>query len=140
MMNTVILIGRLTKSPELKYLAGSGMANCRFTLAVDKGLSKDKKDEFQKQGKPTADFIQVVVWGKMAENCANYLAKGSEVAVEGSIQTGSYDNAQGQKVYTTDVLARNVQFLSRANGSGKTDSLDGLPDGFQPIDDSDLPF
>lgn len=136
-MNTVILIGRLVRDPELKYLPGNGMANCRFTLAVDKGLSKDKKEEFQAQGKPTADFIQVVVWGKMAENCANYLAKGSEVAVEGSIQTGSYDNAQGQKVYTTDVLARNVQFLSRANSSEKSDSSGG----FVPVENSDdLPF
>lgn len=148
-MNIVVLVGRLTKDPELRFLPGSGRAVARFTLAVDKGLSKEKRDEMTKQGKPTADFISIVVWGKQAENCANYLAKGRQVVIEGSIQTGSYDNAQGQKVYTTDVLANRVQFIDRGEGAGvqrntSEDSFsagfDSLPDGFQPIDDDDIPF
>ncbi len=150
-MNIVVLVGRLTKDPELRFLPGSGRAVARFTLAVDKGLSKEKRDELASQGKPTADFIPVVVWGKQAENCANYLAKGRQVVVEGSIQTGSYDNAQGQKVYTTDVLANRVQFIDRGEGAGAgagrsvggndfSSGFDSLPDGFQPIDDDDIPF
>ena len=81
-MNNVILIGRLVKDPELKYLQ-NGTATCNFTLAVDKGLSKDKKQELQTLNKPTADFIRVVVWGKQAENAANYLAKGRLAAIQG---------------------------------------------------------
>lgn len=137
-MNTVILMGRLVRDPELRYTP-NGTANCKFTLAVDKGLSKDKREELASQGKPTADFISVVVWGKMAENCANYLAKGRQVVVEGSIQTGSYDNAQGQKVYTTDVLANRVHFIDKGDGQAKSNSQE-LPDRFKPIDDDDLPF
>ena len=114
-MNNVILIGFLCADPELKYIASSGQANCTFTLAVDKNLSKDKKAEMEQQGKPTADFPRITVWGKMAENCANYLSKGSQVAVQGSIQTGSYTNQDGSIVYTTDVVASNVEFLSTAN-------------------------
>lgn len=137
-MNTAILMGRLVRDPELRYTQ-SGTANCKFTLAVDKGLSKDKREELASQGKPTADFISVVVWGKTAENCANYLAKGRQVVVEGSIQTGSYDNAQGQKVYTTDVLANRVHFIDKSDNLAKSNSQE-LPDGFKPIDDDDLPF
>jgi len=74
-INNVNLVGRLTKDPELKYIPGSGTAVTNFTLAIDRGLSKDKKKELEAQGKPTADFIRTVVWGKQAENCANYLKK-----------------------------------------------------------------
>jgi len=153
-MNVVVLIGRLTRDPELRFLPGNGRAVARFSVAVDKGLSREKKAEMQAQGKPTADFINVVVWGKQAENCANYLAKGRQVALEGSIQTGSYQNAQGQKVYTTDVVASRVQFIdwsenastgqqnqaSKPSNSGGNSTFDQLPDGFQPIDDDDIPF
>ncbi len=133
-MNIVVLVGRLTKDPELRFLPGSGRAVARFTIAVDKGLSKEKRDELTGQGKPTADFIPVVVWGKQAENCANYLEKGRKAIVEGSIQTGSYDNESGQKVYTTEVLASRVQFLEWKEKS-ETNSMGG----FQVIDD-DVPF
>lgn len=105
-MNTVCLIGRLCANPEVSYTQ-SQMAICRFTLAVDRPRSKD--------GEQTADFIRITVWDRQAENCGRYLAKGRQVAVQGRIQTGSYTNREGQKVYTTDVVANNVEFLGSAN-------------------------
>lgn len=84
-MNKVILIGRLTKDPDLRYTQ-SGMAVCQFTLAVNKNLSKDKKEEMEAQNKPTADFPRIVVWGKMGENASRYLKKGSQCAVEGQFR------------------------------------------------------
>lgn len=105
-MNTVCLIGRLCANPEVSYTQ-SQMAICRFTLAVDRPRSKD--------GEQTADFIRITVWDRQAENCGRYLAKGRQVAVHGRIQTGSYTNREGQKVYTTDVVANNVEFLGSAN-------------------------
>ncbi|MBS4889407.1 MAG: single-stranded DNA-binding protein [Anaerococcus vaginalis] len=111
-MNKVILIGRLTKDPDLRYTQ-SGMAVCQFTLAVNKNLSKDKKEEMEAQNKPTADFPRIVVWGKMGENASRYLKKGSQCAVEGSIQTGSYEDNNGNRVYTTDIVAQQVEFLTR---------------------------
>ena len=110
-MNNVVLIGRLTKDPELRYIPSTGNANTRFTLAVDKQLSRDKKQEMESKGQPTADFINIGVWGKQAENCANYLAKGRLVAVQGRIQTSSFDGQDGQRKYWTEVVASNVQFL-----------------------------
>ena len=110
-MNNVILIGRLTSDPELRFLPGNGRAVARFSLAVDRGLSKEKRMELEQQGKPTADFPRITVWGRAAENCANYLSKGKQVAIQGRIQTGSYNNAQGQRVYTTDVVADRVEFI-----------------------------
>lgn len=105
-MNQVVLIGRLCANPELSYTQ-SQMAVCRFTLAVDRPRRKD--------GEQGADFIQITVWDRQAENCGRYLAKGRQVAVHGRIQTGSYTNRDGQKVYTTDVVANNVEFLGSAN-------------------------
>ena len=110
-MNNVLLIGRLTRDPELKYLPGNNnTAVTRFTLAVDRQLSKEKKAEMESRNQPTADFINITVWGNQAENVSNYVSKGRLVAVEGRIQTGSYEK-DGQRVYTTDVVADNVQFL-----------------------------
>ena len=83
------------------------MAICRFTLAVDRPRSKD--------GEQTADFIRITVWDRQAESCGRYLSKGRQVAINGRIQTGSYTNRDGQKVYTTDVVANNVEFLGSAN-------------------------
>jgi single-strand DNA-binding protein len=114
-MNQVILIGRLTQDVDLRFSQGSNMSVARFTVAVDKGYGRDKKEQMASQGKPTADFPKVVVFGRRAENCANYVKKGSLIAVKGSIQTGSYTNQQGNKVYTTEVLAERVEFLERAN-------------------------
>lgn len=99
-MNNVILIGRLTKDPELKYNP-SGVAVANFTLAVDRSFSKEKK----------ADFIPIVVWRKQAENCKNYLEKGSQVALEGRIQVRDYEDKEGKRRYVTEVVAENVKFL-----------------------------
>lgn len=153
-MNNVVLIGRLSKDPDLKFLP-SGMAVARITLAVDKELFGDKKQEAINQGKPTADFINVSVFGKSAENCANYLAKGSMCAVNGRISTGSYTTQSGEKRYTTEVIANRVEFIgSKQSSSSSTlpgkptnsDSnfFDNFPDDdndiFQPVDEDDIPF
>lgn len=108
MINRVVLVGRLTKDPELKYTP-SGVAMARFTLAVNRTF-KDSSGEQQ------ADFINIVVWRKQAENTANFLKKGSLAGVEGRIQTGSYEGQDGKRVYTTDVVADSVQFLEPKNG------------------------
>ena len=140
-MNNVVLIGRTTRDPELRYIPGSGTAVTKFGLAVDKGLSKQQKHEFESQNKPTADFINIVVWGKMAESAANYLAKGRLVAIQGRIQTGSYDDKDGKKVYTTEVVANNVEFLEWGDKQNNqtSQSNDFSPDGFHPSND-DIPF
>ena len=112
-MNKVVLIGRVTRDPELRYTS-SNIPTTRFTLAVNRN--------FQNQnGETEADFIPVVVWRKQAENVKKYVTKGSLIAVEGRIQTGSYER-DGQRVYTTDVVADNVQFLDTRNQSQNKDS------------------
>lgn len=126
-MNNVVLIGRLTKDPEITYTQ-NGTAVCKFTLAVNR------------QGKDGADFIRIVTWNKTAENCSKYLAKGRQAAVQGRIQTGSYKNKDGHTVYTTDVIANNVQFLGN-----KSDEKTAIPDEVledSPYErlDADIPF
>ena len=108
-MNKVVLIGRLTRDPELRY-TGSNTAVATFTLAVNRTFSNQ-------QGEREADFINIVVWRKQAENVKNYLTQGSQVAVEGRIQTRSYDDQNGQKRYVTEVVADNVEFLGSKNSS-----------------------
>lgn len=146
-MNSVVLIGRLTRDPELRYIQ-SGTAVTRFTLAVDRNLSREKKQEMESRNQPTADFINIVVWGKQAENCANYLAKGRLVGVQGRIQTGSYEK-DGIRRYTTDVVASNVEFLEWGDSNRQATTTDtvnddfGFPDidGFHPTDNNDdIPF
>ena len=144
-MNKVFLIGRLTRDPELRYIPNSGTAVSTFSLAVDKNLSKDKKAEMESKNQPTADFIRIVVWGKTAENCANFLNKGKLVGVNGRIQTGSYDDKDGKKVYTTEVVANNVEFLEwgdSGNKSSQASNDNDFPDvgGFHPTDNDDIPF
>lgn len=143
-MNNVVLIGRLTRDPELRYIPGNGTAVARFSMAVDRGLSREKKQEMEAKNQPTADFINIVVWGKPAENCANYLTKGKMVAIHGRIQTGSYEK-NGQKVYTTEVVATNVEFLEwgekKSNDFNQPSSFDfGGIEGFHPTDNDDIPF
>ena len=144
-MNNVTLIGRLTKDPELRYIP-SGTAVCTFSLAVDKGLSREKKQEMESKNQPTADFINIVVWGKIGENCANYLAKGRLVGVQGRIQTGSYEAKDGTKRYTTDVVASSVDFLERGDNTSKASGSNEAPldysgiEGFHPADNDDIPF
>ena len=132
-MNNVILIGRLTRDPELKYLANTGTPVATFNLAVDKQLSKEKKQELAEKGEPTADFINIVVWGKQAENCANYLAKGRLVAIQGRLQSRSWETENGKR-YATEVVANQVQFLEW----GEKDN--DIPDGFSPVEDDNIPF
>ena len=102
-MNKVFLIGRLTRDPELRYTS-SNVPVTRFTVAVNRTFANQS-------GEREADFINIVVWRKQAENVKNYLHQGSQVAIDGRIQTGSYDGQDGQKRYTTEVVADNVQFL-----------------------------
>ena len=117
-MNRVILIGRLTRDPELRYTQ-TNQPVASFTLAVDRRMSRERKQEAESQNRPTADFIRITVWGQQGENASRYLSKGSQCAVEGRIQTGSYQDQQtGKTVYTTDVVADSVEFIgSRSDNS-----------------------
>lgn len=145
-MNSVNLIGRLVREPELKY-SQSGMAILKFTVAVDRKLSKDKRDEAQANNQPTADFISCTAFGKTAEVIANYHGKGSQIAVEGRIQTGSYEK-DGRRIYTTDVLVNSITFVgSKNNNSGggnyqnsNSDADDYSDEGFFPVNNDDIPF
>lgn len=133
MLNRVILIGRLTRDPELKYIP-SGAPVVNFTLAVDRGFTN-------KQGERETDFVPIVVWRKQAENCANYLGKGSLVAVDGRLQVRSYEQ-DGQRKYMTEVIAEDVRFLDRRGDSSQRTENSGL-DKFGTdvnIDDDDIPF
>lgn len=127
-MNSVILIGRLTKDPEIRQTT-SGTNVTTFSLAVDRMFSKEKE----------TDFIRIVVYGKAAESCARYLAKGKQVAVKGRIQTGSYKKDNGDTVYTTDVVADRVEFLSPKSDSAEQSAPDGFRE-YNEEDDEDVPF
>ena len=108
-MNKVVIIGNLTKDPEVRYTTGENpTAVCRCTVAVN----EKRKNPQTKEWEDSPSFIPVTVFGKQGENCDKYLSKGSKAAVEGRIQTGSYTNKEGQKVYTTEVVASSVEFLS----------------------------
>lgn len=112
MLNRVALVGRLTKEVELRR-TGNGKAVASFTLAVNRNFKTGDGQE--------ADFLNIVAWGKVAENTANYCSKGSLVSVDGRIQTRNYENNQGQKVYVTEVIADSVQFIdTRRNGNTTT--------------------
>lgn len=130
MLNKVVLIGRLTKNPELRYTP-AGVPVTTFFLAVNRNYTNQ-------QGEREADFIPIVVWRNQAENCAKYLAKGRLVAVSGRIQTRSYEQ-DGQRRYTWEVVADEVQFLEW--GEKKEQEQGEIP-GFIPFegDDSSLPF
>jgi single-strand DNA-binding protein len=113
MLNRVILIGRLTRDPELRYTP-AGVAVTQFTLAVDRPFTSGG------QGEREADFIPIVTWRQLAETCANYLRKGRLTAVEGRIQVRNYENNEGKRVYVTEVIADNVRFLESNRESGGT--------------------
>ena len=136
-MNKVILIGRLTKDPELRYAAGSGTAVCRFTLAVSRQFKKDE-----------TDFINCIAFNKQGEAIAQYVTKCRQLAVTGNIRTGSYDGQDGIKRYTTDVLVESFEFIGNSNNGSvnsqnndywnmPTDNEFGVE---EPIDDGDMPF
>jgi single-strand DNA-binding protein len=149
-MNKVVLIGRLSKDPDLRFTPGSGAAVTTLTLAVDKYNAKT--------GKKEADFIPVVIWGKQAESAANYLSKGSKVGISGRIQTRSYDANDGTKRYVTEVIADQfggVEFLdskgSNSQGNNSNNNQYSAPgnDSFgqgsfdediTPVDDGTMPF
>jgi single-strand DNA-binding protein len=111
MINRVVLVGRLTKDPELKYTP-TGVAVANFTLAVNRPFSSQ-------DGNREADFINCVIWRKPAENVANFLRKGSLAGVEGRINTRNYENQEGRRVYVTEVVADSVQFLEPRNSGGQ---------------------
>ena len=130
-MNNVTLIGRLVGDPDLSYTPNTQTAKCTFTLAVD----RMKKDD-------GADFIRITVWGKQAENCNKYLSKGRQAAVRGHIQTGSYKDKDGKTVYTTDVVAENVEFIGGRSAHEKpSESQYEEPqyEGFTGVGD-DMPY
>ena len=113
-MNKVILIGRLARDPEMRT-TGSGISVTRFTVAVSRPFTPQG-------GQPQTDFIGCIAWRRQAENIAKYCTKGSQVAVEGRIQTGSYDGQDGQRHYTTDIVADNVTFLGSRSSNENTNS------------------
>ncbi|KQO10621.1 single-stranded DNA-binding protein [Paenibacillus sp. Leaf72] len=122
MLNRVILIGRLTRDPELRYTP-AGVAVAQFTIAVDRPFTSG-------QGEREADFIPVVTWRQLAETCANYLRKGRLTAVEGRIQVRNYENNEGKRVYVTEVIADNVRFLeSNKDAGGAREDSGGMSGG-----------
>jgi single-strand DNA-binding protein len=133
-MNRCVLIGNLTRDPELKTTT-SGLSVCNFTIAVSRSFSS------QSSGEREADFIPVVVWRKQAENAAKYLRKGSQVGVAGSLQTRSYEAKDGSRRYITEVVANEVQFLSRVGDGGGASNTGGrtVPSDMQEINE-ELPF
>jgi single-strand DNA-binding protein len=127
-MNKVILIGRLTKDPDLRTI-NNDISVCRFTLAVNRPYTKGKEQE--------ADFFNIVAWRNQADNCGKYLTKGSQCAVEGTIQNRTYEK-DGEKKYVTEIMAEHVEFLgSKEKTEQKQQSFKDLPNA---DDDDDLPF
>ncbi len=114
-MNKVVLIGRLTRDPELRY-TGNNTPVASFSLAVNRNYSNQ-------QGEREADFINIVVWRKQAENVKNYLTQGSQVAIDGRLQTRTYDDQNGQRRYITEVIADNVEFLGSRNSSNNSNNM-----------------
>ena len=146
-MNKVILMGRLTRDPEVRYSQGeSAMAIARFSIAVDRRRQNNSDGQ-------TADFINIVAFGRLGEFAEKYLHKGTKVALTGRIQTGSYTNKDGVKVYTTDIIAEDIEFAESKNSSGGDGGYTGggnsrpapasAGDGFMNIPDGideELPF
>lgn len=130
-MNRVDLVGRLTRDPELRHTS-SGRAVCQITLAVNRTFTNQN-------GEREADFINVVVWDKQAENVSKYVTKGRLVSVEGRLQTRNYDDKDGKKVYVTEVVANSVQFLSSGNSQGGSNYSYNEPNPFDNIPDSSMP-
>ncbi|MED4399806.1 single-stranded DNA-binding protein [Metabacillus fastidiosus] len=146
MLNRVVLVGRLTRDPELKYTS-AGTAVATFTLAVNRNFANQ-------QGEREADFLNVVVWRAQAENAANYLKKGNLAGVDGRLQSRSYEDQTGKRVYVTEVVAESVQFMepkgngqtgnqsNNENSSYQQSNNDPFANDGKPIDISDdyLPF
>ena len=132
-MNKVILIGRLTKDPDIRYTqAQETMAIARYTLAVDRRYKKD--------GEQSADFINCVAFGKLGEFAEKYLHKGMKIAVEGRVQTGNYTNKEGQKIYTTDVIVESSEFCESKKEQVSTTTDDGFMDVSDNVSDFQFTF
>lgn len=127
-MNNVTLLGRITKDPELKY-TGSGKLYCRFTLAVNREFNKEE-----------TDFINCVAWDKRAETIEKYLKKGKRILVAGRLMIGSYDNKEGKKVYTTDVIVDNFNIIDFENKNENINTGNNFIDDTNNEDDEDFPF
>lgn len=133
MFNKVILIGRLTRDPEVRYTQ-PGKAVTTFDIAVDRPFANAK-------GEREADFIRIVTWDKLAENCGNFLNKGRLVAIEGRLQIRSYDTPDGQKRRVAEVVAQEVRFLDRGKGAGTQAAAGGAGEfGSEVFPDDDIPF
>ena len=137
-MNHVVLIGRLTRDPELRYVSANQMAVARFSIAIDRPIKAGKEKQ--------TDFPGIIAFGKQAENCERFLKKGRLVGIQGRIQTGSYTNKEGVKVYTTEVVANTVEFLDWVsnqkgrNEENEKESTDNIPEGFVTMEGEDIPF
>ena len=130
-MNHVVLIGRLTRDPELRYIAGTGTPVANFAIAVDREFSG-------KDGKKETDFIDIQVWGKSAENCSNYINKGSKVAIQGALRIDTYKNQAGENRKITRVNATRVEFLDNKNNNNNDKSFNELQ--FKEVENGDIPF
>ncbi|APC41545.1 single-stranded DNA-binding protein [Clostridium estertheticum] len=133
-MNKVVIVGRLTKDPELKFAQGTGTAVATFTVAVNR--------RFKREGQPDADFIPVVVFGKQAEATANYMSKGKLLSVSGNIQTRNYEAKDGNRRYVTEVIADEVDFLEWGGkpGSKPAENKETNIEDVTPIEDGEIPF
>ena len=139
-MNKVILIGNLTKDPELTTTA-NGVNFCRFTIAVGRNFTSA-------DGEREADFLPIIAWRGQADNCYKYIKKGSKVAVVGAVQTRNYEGSDGTRRYITEIVADSVEFLTTKNsgenigddGEAKAQTKEEVVNKFEPIDDDNLPF
>lgn len=128
-MNKVLLMGRLTKDPEVRYTTTNNTLVCGFSLAVNR--------RFAKEGEQQADFINIVAWSKLGEFCSKYFTKGQQVAVVGRLQTRNYDDKDGKKIYVTEVVAEEAHFAD----TKKQDDFAKQDTGFEVVEnDSSLPF
>ncbi len=129
-INKIILLGRLSKNPDLIFAKGSGTAVCKFTVAVNRQFKRDE-----------VDFINCIAFGKKAEAIAQYMLKGSQILLCGRIQTGSYDAQDGTKRYTTDVVVEEFNFVGGSKKQDDVKSNENFDDSMTPVDDGDmLPF
>lgn len=131
-MNCVNLIGRLTKDPDIKYTQTNNTAIANFTLAVNR--------RFTKEGQPTADFINIVAWGKTGEFCSKYFQKGMQVAIQGRIQTRNWEDDQGQKHYATEVIAEQCFFADSKRERQNDLQFENSTPATNNFDDEPLPF
>ena len=137
-MNNVNILGRITREIELKYIPQTGKAVLNAGIAVDRGLSKAKKQEAEAKGQPTADFIDIVAFGGTAEYIANYSTKGNRVALTGKLQTRSYTNKEGKNVKITEVVVDSVDIIDYKDREQATEQVDMT--GFHKVPTEDTPW